>query len=914
MEEDLSLSHSCTPPEPPVRSSSTMHRHPLKVAPKKPLPDLPKKSGRSRIRLFRLPKLTSDPKISSPLCVSHELHVVYDENTGEFRGMPEEWLEWLHAANISFQEREQNPELVIEVLQCYDTAKHRARRQKFIMTEEHCWENFENTTSCVCHQFINNEVSANHRCRNFQHNSTDSTSSNAISGDSPCSDLSIPNSCQFSCTSTTKDIPPTAPRRPPPVPPHYSVTHRQDGDKNLEIDKNNNEVLTTERTKSDSYLEQKSLSGNDICFVDANVDSEHESISFQILNLHHRFKASNECIDCESIRSYSNIFYSSLPLDEIKEPEKLDRKESAFQVIDHANDNDEKSDKKSTCETDLCTEQTFNNALLGSSLDETSRFIIEEEPYGVEEIDVYESEKVSDIISTNRTCQPVTEMEISSQNHLSLISSTNWQIFCCISEAAFTSNITDSSSTGLQICLAQPELDEDTHLTESIQADQNASHTPEATQKPIFPDNSSNVSQSTSSIELKSISEMLSNDENITTTSELQTESVGPQRGRTITRCNVIQSRTKRSAVHSGRQSAASLKNSPKLLAINKNLEPSITPSDTSFPDDGTEFQNPNPPVCLVSRHSPSCRSRIRMRDEQIIARLRTIVSRGKPSEKYETLGRIGHGASGVVYIGRELQSGCRVAIKQMSLRQQPRKELILNEILVMRTYRNPNVVNYLDSYLLGDELWVVMEYLDGGSLTDVITETCMNESHIATVCRETLQALKFLHSKHVIHRDIKSDNILLGLDGSVKLTDFGFCAQLSAKNDDFKRTTMVGTPYWMAPEVVSRKQYGHKIDIWSLGIMTLEMLEGEPPYLSENPLKALYLIATNGKPNFRKDNLSPELLNFLDRCLEVDAQSRANASELIEHPFIQQNARPVITLIPLILLAQEQARSVTES
>ncbi|VDP26602.1 unnamed protein product [Schistosoma margrebowiei] len=452
------------------------------------------------------------------------------------------------------------------------------------------------------------------------------------------------------------------------------------------------------------------------------------------------------------------------------------------------------------------------------------------------------------------------------------------------------------------------ELDEDTHLTESIQADQNASHTPEATQKPIFPDNSSNVSQSTSSIELKSISEMLSNDENITTTSELQTESVGPQRGRTITRCNVIQSRTKRSAVHSGRQSAASLKNSPKLLAINKNLEPSITPSDTSFPDDGTEFQNPNPPVCLVSRHSPSCRSRIRMRDEQIIARLRTIVSRGKPSEKYETLGRIGHGASGVVYIGRELQSGCRVAIKQMSLRQQPRKELILNEILVMRTYRNPNVVNYLDSYLVSSLVpsSIVFFHLPLTPLFLYLTSF--------KLLLTTLQALKFLHSKHVIHRDIKSDNILLGLDGSVKLTDFGFCAQLSAKNDDFKRTTMVGTPYWMAPEVVSRKQYGHKIDIWSLGIMTLEMLEGEPPYLSENPLKALYLIATNGKPNFRKDNLSPELLNFLDRCLEVDAQSRANASELIEHPFIQQNARPVITLIPLILLAQEQARSVTES
>nr|XP_054508773.1 serine/threonine-protein kinase PAK 3-like [Agelaius phoeniceus] len=290
--------------------------------------------------------------------------------------------------------------------------------------------------------------------------------------------------------------------------------------------------------------------------------------------------------------------------------------------------------------------------------------------------------------------------------------------------------------------------------------------------------------------------------------------------------------------------------------------------------------------------------------EDKCLAMLKMLVSEGDPEAEYTELETIGKGGFGTVCMAVETATGEEVAIKKISLLQESGSELCLNEIQVMRGNKHANLVNYVDSYLLDEELWLVMEYMDGGSLHDVIRETRLAEGEIAAVSRECLQGLDFLHSKQVIHRDVKSHNILLGLDGSVKLADFGLAAQLTAEQS--KRRSAVGTTYWMAPEIFTRKLYGPKVDIWSFGIVGIEMVEGAPPYRMKTSRTVQELISSGGRPKLQKPRQqSAWLRDFLHCCLERDEDRRWSAQELLQHPFVT-SAKPTSELTPLIMATQQ--------
>ncbi|KAL6486385.1 hypothetical protein MHYP_G00057770 [Metynnis hypsauchen] len=320
-------------------------------------------------------------------------------------------------------------------------------------------------------------------------------------------------------------------------------------------------------------------------------------------------------------------------------------------------------------------------------------------------------------------------------------------------------------------------------------------------------------------------------------------------------------------------------------------------PSPTGSP--ATNLPGASSPCLRTSQPTTILCEQPKITHAQFKAALQMVVDHGDPRTYLENFVKIGEGSTGVVCIAREKHSGKQVAVKMMDLRKQQRRELLFNEVVIMRDYRHKNVVEMYKSALVEEELWVIMEYVQGGALTNIVSETRLTEEQIATVCEAVLQALAYLHAQGVIHRDIKSDSILLTLDGRIKLSDFGFCAQIS--KDIPKRKSLVGTPYWMAPEVISKIPYGTEVDVWSLGIMVVEMVDGEPPYFSDTPVAAMKRLRDEPAPSVRNSSkISPVLRDFLDSMLTREPLQRASASDLLKHPFLLQSGSPRC-LVPLV-------------
>ncbi|XP_037612250.1 TRAF2 and NCK interacting kinase b isoform X11 [Sebastes umbrosus] len=270
------------------------------------------------------------------------------------------------------------------------------------------------------------------------------------------------------------------------------------------------------------------------------------------------------------------------------------------------------------------------------------------------------------------------------------------------------------------------------------------------------------------------------------------------------------------------------------------------------------------------------------------------------PAGIFELVELVGNGTYGQVYKGRHVKTGQLAAIKVMDVTGDEEEE-IKAEINMLKKYsHHRNIATYYGAFVkknppgMDDQLWLVMEFCGAGSITDLIKNTkgnTLKEEWIAYVCREILRGLTHLHQHKVIHRDIKGQNVLLTENAEVKLVDFGVSAQLDRTVG--RRNTFIGTPYWMAPEVIACDEnpdatYDFKSDLWSLGITAIEMAEGAPPLCDMHPMRALFLIPRNPAPRLKSKKWSKKFQSFIDSCLVKSHSQRPSTEQLLKHPFIR--------------------------
>lgn len=283
----------------------------------------------------------------------------------------------------------------------------------------------------------------------------------------------------------------------------------------------------------------------------------------------------------------------------------------------------------------------------------------------------------------------------------------------------------------------------------------------------------------------------------------------------------------------------------------------------------------------VVGGQTPLPRASRHMKHIQAAVQLRQHI----PTEIYDMGRQLGFGGCGVVFKAVHNESGRAVAVKIMSSEYYQEIE---SEIAMHSMSKHANIVEYLEAFDYQDEIWMVLELMDGGSVASVLEKlTVLGGKEIAYVCREALNGLAFLHGQHRLHRDIKCDSILVDSRGYVKITDFGFAVGLTQEQS--QRNSRFGTDYWMAPELIQGRDYGDKIDSWSLGISAIEMAHGEPPHYQRSQLQVCHWILSSPPPKLANpEQWSPSFADFLGCSLVHEPEDRASCSDLLLHRFMQ--------------------------
>eukprot|EP01098_Paradermamoeba_levis_P011108 TRINITY_DN471_c0_g1_i5.p1 TRINITY_DN471_c0_g1~~TRINITY_DN471_c0_g1_i5.p1 ORF type:complete len:568 (-),score=208.37 TRINITY_DN471_c0_g1_i5:75-1778(-) len=286
-------------------------------------------------------------------------------------------------------------------------------------------------------------------------------------------------------------------------------------------------------------------------------------------------------------------------------------------------------------------------------------------------------------------------------------------------------------------------------------------------------------------------------------------------------------------------------------------------------------------------------------------------ISPHDPKKLFKMAQQSGEGGFAAVYVAKSLKPSTplfpfpykKVAIKKLPHASSRQKSSNLREISALKFCKHPNIVEYLGVFSPTpdlSELWLVEEYMEGGTLTQAAKLYKFNESQVAYVAKGMLEALNYLHANNIIHRDLKSSNVMLSVTAQVKLIDFGLCIDSSL--GQYKR--MAGSPYWMPPEMIQKKAYSFPIDIWSFAVCILELSNRNPPN-SQNAISYMYQVATEGipKPLENAHEWTSDFKNFISQCLRFEPSERATAAQLLQHPFLQnvcgpQKMREILTAI----------------